>query len=40
MKEKESDDQPWGAVGLGLDEDDHDVILNQKWLTDKHMNAC
>ena len=32
-------DQPWGATGLGLDEDDCSKILNQKWLTDKHMNA-
>ena len=37
---KVSDDQLWGAIGLGLDEDDRSKILNQKWLTDKHMNAC
>ena len=37
---KVSGDQSWGARGLGLDEDDHNIILNHKWLTDKHMNAC
>ena len=35
---KVSGDQSWGARGLGLDEDDHNIILNQ--LTDEHMNAC
>ena len=25
---------------MGLDEDNRSKILNQKWLTDKHMNAC
>ena len=25
-------DQPWGAIGLGLDEDDRLKILNEKWL--------
>ena len=37
---KVSGDKPWGAVGLGLDKDDHNMILNQNWLTDKHMNTC
>ena len=37
---KVSGDQSWGARGLGLDEDDHNIILNHTWLTDKHMNAC
>ena len=32
--------QPWGAIGLGLDEDDRSKIINQNWLTDKHINAC
>ena len=39
-KRKVIGDQPWGASGLGLDEDDKDRLLSNKWLTDKHMHAC